>query len=265
VPLSERSWLNASAPIPQRVAALLAAMTLEEKIAQLSYDCSSSLNYSQDPWAATSLGSIGIECSSFPSPETFTVADRIARLRDYQLGALNTSRLGVPITFVVETSHCGAAGGTVFPMGISQGASWDVALVAEVAAAIALEARSWGASRGLSPEINVATDPRWGRSEENYGSDALLVAQMASAAVQALQGGASAPSDYLASPGSSIVAEAKHCCACECGPPICILSVQRLFGARPSLTPSHIPPSLTSLPLSLRWLLWPGRWRCQCG
>ena len=85
------------------------------------------------------------------------MACRIANLRAFQLAALNETRLGIPSTFVIETSHCGAAGGTIFPMGATQGSSWDVPLVGEVAAAIALEARAWGGSRGLSPEINVVT------------------------------------------------------------------------------------------------------------
>ena len=56
------------------------------------------------------------------------------------------------------------------------------------------------------------TDPRFGRTEENFGADALLVAAMATAAVQGLQGGSARPSEYLPNPNTSIVAEAKHCC-----------------------------------------------------
>jgi beta-glucosidase len=164
------------------------------------------------PWTNTSVGSMGIECTGVAGDvQTCDMACRIANLRRLQLAALNETRLGVPITFVTETSHCGAAGGTVFPMGATQGATWDVALVGEVAAAIALEARSWGTSRGLSPEINVVTDFRFGRTEENFGEDPLLVAHMARAAVLGLQGPGT-PDDYLADFNANIVAEAKHCC-----------------------------------------------------
>ena len=116
------------------------------------------MDWSSVPYRTTGVGSIGIECTGIPGNATACdMACRIANLRAFQLAALNETRLGIPSTFVIETSHCGAAGGTIFPMGATQGASWDVALVAEVAAAIAQEARAWGGSRGLSPEINVVT------------------------------------------------------------------------------------------------------------
>ena len=64
---------------------------------------------------------------------------RIAHLREVQLAFLNGTRLGIPVSFVIETSHCGAAGGTIFPMGVTQGASWNVSLAHEVGEAIAKE------------------------------------------------------------------------------------------------------------------------------
>jgi len=204
-----RPWL-APGPIAARVQALMAQMTNEEKAMQLVYECASSWNWSQASWASTGIGSVGIECSATVAGAT--VADRIASLRGYQQGALASSRLGIPATFVIETSHCGAAGGTIFPMGATQGASWNASLVGEIAAAIALEARAWGGDRGLSPEINVVTDPRFGRTEENFGEEPLLVATMAEAAVVGLQGGRQQPTEYLADATTGIVAEAKHCC-----------------------------------------------------
>ena len=105
------------------------AMTLEEKAAQLSADCSSSLNYTSEPWAQTSFGTIGIERSDCPNRDTLDMAGRISRLRQYQTDALALSRLGIPIAFHVKAPHCGAAGVTIFPMGITQGASWNVDLV----------------------------------------------------------------------------------------------------------------------------------------
>jgi beta-glucosidase-like glycosyl hydrolase len=208
-----RPWLNAAQPIAQRVSSLMAAMTLEEKISQLSYECPT-LQWNTTGFASTGIGSVGIECST-PAGDATTcdMTCRIAMLRQFQLDAIRTTRLGIPTTFVVETSHCGAAGGVVFPMGVTQGSTWDTELVGEVQAVIALEARSWGASRGLSPEISIVTDPRFGRTEENFASDPLLGTKMAKAAVIGLQGGVVSPADYLPSPNSSVAAEAKHCCA----------------------------------------------------
>ena len=84
----------------------------------------------------------------------------------------------------VYTSPAGAAGGTIFPMGVTQGASWNTTMVHHIGKAIAVEARAWGGDRGLSPEINVVTDPRFGRTEENFGEDPALVEAMAGATLQ---------------------------------------------------------------------------------
>lgn len=216
LPLSQRPWLAPGQPIAQRVASLIATMTLEEKAAQLAADCSSSLNYTLESWASTSFGTLGIECSAYANEGAVDMAGRIAIARQYQLDALRISRLGIPITFHTETSHSGAAGGTIFPMGITLGASFDADLVGDVFGVIGVEARAWGATRGLSPEINVATDPRFGRSEENFGSDPLLVSKLAERATIGLQGGIAAADDYLpglAAGASTVAAEAKHCLA----------------------------------------------------
>jgi beta-glucosidase-like glycosyl hydrolase len=212
VPLAQRAWLAPGQPIDARVRALLAVMTPDEKAMQLVYECADDLGagWNASSWAATSIGTVGIECSGY-APGT-SMSARIANLRAYQQGALAYSRLGLPVTFSIETSHCGAAGGTIFPMGATQGASWNVSLVGELAAAIAAEARAWGGSRGLSPEINPVTDPRFGRSEENWGEEPLLVARMARAAVIGLQGGLAQPTEYLPDPSIGLIAEAKHCC-----------------------------------------------------
>ena len=75
----------------------------------------------------------------------------------------------------------------------------------------------WTTISGLSPEINVITDPRFGRTEENFGEDPALVEAMAVAAVTGLQGGTQQPSEYLADATTGIVCEAKHCCAYGAG------------------------------------------------
>jgi beta-glucosidase len=207
-----RPWLAPGQPIAARVATLMAAMTDEEMASQLLYDCAGNIfsGYNATGWGSHSIGAMGIECSGYPSGSNMT--QRIAALRAFQQQNLQYSRLGIPISFVIETSHCGAAGGTIFPMGASQGATWNASLVREVAAAIALEARSWGGDRGLSPEISLSTDPRFGRTEENFGEEPLHGSVLAAAAVAGLQGGTAMPTDYLPAFDTAIVAEAKHCC-----------------------------------------------------
>eukprot|EP00759_Apiculatamorpha_spiralis_P003137 PhF_6_TR11529/c0_g1_i1/m.18475/K05349/bglX; beta-glucosidase len=214
IPHHQRPWLDASLPIAARVELLLKNMTLTEKICQLNHIFPPTLTYNAlpDPYKQGGVGTLSIESNPPLNPEQCDMSCRIATVRQMQLDLLQNTRLGIPATFLIETSHCGAAGGTVFPMGVTQGASWDVDLVKQVGQAIAIEARSWGGDRGLSPEINVVTDPRFGRTEENFGEDPLLVAMMAEYAVMGLQGGRDSPSDYLPNYNQTIVAEAKHCC-----------------------------------------------------
>jgi hypothetical protein len=72
-----------------------------------------------------------------------------------QAAFLNQSRLGIPVTFVEETLHGGMDDGTIFPMPCGMGSTWDAPLVAEIGAAIALEARAGGVDRAFSPELQV--------------------------------------------------------------------------------------------------------------
>ena len=91
-----------------------------------------------------------------------------------QAAIMNNSRLKIPVSFHQETLH-GAMAGVIFPMPVSQGATWNVQLVEQIASIIALEAWATGTDRGFSPELNVPTDPRFGRLEENFGEDPVLV------------------------------------------------------------------------------------------
>ena len=115
--------------------------------------------------------------------------------------------------FSAETLHSGGHPGcTIFPMPALQGSSWNLSLVQAIAESNALQARASGTNHGLSPVINVATDPRFGRTQEAFGEDPHLVGTMATAAVLGLQGadGAAGPSTYLGSPRTKIVSQAKH-------------------------------------------------------
>ena len=217
-----RPWLDATKSVPERVDLLMKAMTLSEMAQQLLHSMGS-LGF--DPTSASvqaaikagGHGAVTIEATDVINGSSCDAQCRVTRLRGLQVAFLNQTRLGIPISFVVETSHCGAAGGTIFPMGVTQGASWNTTLARDIGAAIAREARAWGADRGLSPEINVVTDPRFGRIEENFGEDPAHAAAFAVAAVTGLQGGGGQnASDYLPS-RDAIVAEAKHCCAYGAG------------------------------------------------
>lgn len=75
-----------------------------------------------------------------------------------------------------ETCHSGGLNGTtIFPMAATLGSSWNVSLVEEVGRQQGLQARAGGCSQALSPVVQVTTDPRWGRLEENYGKCGLFI------------------------------------------------------------------------------------------
>ena len=201
---SSTPWMDATKPVDARVAALLAQMTNAEKQAQAIHLTGGVTTAVQEQYGATGLGAFpGMGCATPTS---------LAAQNGMQAYFLNHSRLRVPVTFHFETLHGGGCGATIFPMPCLQGATWDTPLVHEVGRTVGAEASANGADRGFSPEINVCTDPRFGRTEENFGEDPALVAAMGVAAVTGLHGGnTGGPSAYL--PAGAIVSEAKHAAA----------------------------------------------------
>jgi beta-glucosidase len=104
---------------------------------------------------------------------------------------LENSRLGIPVIFHEECLHGHAAiGGTSFPQPIGLGATFNPALVEALFAMTAEEARLRGTHQALTPVVDVARDPRWGRVEETYGEDPYLVSRLGIAAVRGFQGDA---------------------------------------------------------------------------
>jgi beta-glucosidase len=102
---------------------------------------------------------------------------------------LENSRLGIPVMFHEECLHGHAApDGTSFPQPIALGATFNPELVESLFTMAALEARLRGAHHALTPVVDVAREPRWGRVEETYGEDPYLVSRMGIAAVRGFQG-----------------------------------------------------------------------------
>lgn len=99
------------------------------------------------------------------------------------------SRLGIPVMYHEECLHGQAAvGSTSFPQPIGLGATFNPELVEQLYAMTAEEARVRGAHQALTPVVDVARDPRWGRVEETFGEDPYLVTQLGMASVRGFQG-----------------------------------------------------------------------------
>ncbi len=110
------------------------------------------------------------------------------KINDIQRWFIEETHLGIPMLAFDEALHgLVRKGATAFPQSIGMAASWDTTLMSQVAAAIALETKARGIRMVLSPVVNLATDPRWGRVEETYGEDPLLSSCFGVAYVKAME------------------------------------------------------------------------------
>jgi len=102
---------------------------------------------------------------------------------------IEETRLGIPVALQSE-NLCGypAAGGTLFPAMINLASTWEPELAGRIAEVIGRESRAVGINSAMSPVIDVARDPRWGRMYETYGEDPYLVGRMGVEYIKAMQG-----------------------------------------------------------------------------
>jgi len=133
-----------------------------------------------------------------------------------QLALREKARVFVPVTFFCETTHAGGIqGSTIFPMPVTLGQSWNTTLMQAVGRQIGLQARASGCSQAMSPVLQVATDPRWGRMSENFGEDPHLVSEFGLASMRGIMGEANIgpqhnASTYLAQPELHPWCQGKH-------------------------------------------------------
>ncbi|WP_405015920.1 beta-glucosidase [Kitasatospora sp. NBC_00070] len=193
------AWRDTMLPPGARADALIAAMTLREKTAQLI-----------GVWVAAGEGGGEVAPHQHEMAEPL---DLDAQLRDGlgqltrsfgsvpvdpALGALSllrtqrrivaASRFGIPALAHEECLAGFAAwGATAYPVPLSWGATFDPELVRAMAAAIGRDLRAVGVHQGLAPVLDVVRDARWGRVEETIGEDPYLVGTVATAYVQGLE------------------------------------------------------------------------------
>lgn len=202
-------YKDAKAPIALRVRDLLARMTLDEKNAQITAiwarkaEIIDELAFS--PAKASTAFPDGIGHITRPSDKRGvpgitgaaggtaarwrTPAETIAFVNAVQRWALEETRLGIPVLFHEESLHgYMATEATMFPQAIALAGSFDRDLVRDVSSVIAREVRVRGVPLVLSPVVDIARDPRWGRIEETFGEDPYLGGEMGLAAVEGLQG-----------------------------------------------------------------------------
>jgi len=180
------SWTNAQLDPARRAALLLAELTLDEKMAQVSCYFPVDITDTADFPERFPHGIGEVSCLETRSARTL---DEVTSFqRRIQTQAMARSRLGIPAIFHME-GMCGAylPGATSFPSGMARGASWDVELESEIAAIVGRQERALGITHTLAPVLDVSRDPRMGRHGESYSEDPTLAAALGVAAVHGLQ------------------------------------------------------------------------------
>ncbi|WP_427919384.1 glycoside hydrolase family 3 N-terminal domain-containing protein [Streptomyces sp. cg40] len=214
-------YRDPNTPVDTRVRDLLARMTLREKVGQLNQRMYGWDAYRRTPEgfhltdalrAETTrfagLGALyglfradawsGVDHSNGPGAQ-----DSAALAELVQRHVIDSSRLGIPALFVEEVPHGHMAlDGTVLPVNLAVGATWDPDLYERAAAHAAAELRARGAHLALVSALDIARDPRWGRTEECFGEDPHLAARLTEALVRGMQG---EPADGFAADKAPVV------------------------------------------------------------
>jgi beta-glucosidase len=174
----------ASKSVESRVNELLAKMTLEEKLQQLTLLADNQVNESE---AAKPIGGV------------FSLTDPV-QINKLQHIAVERSRLHIPILFAFDTIH---GYRTIFPIPLGTASSFDPSVAADDHRIGAMETAAVGIKQVYSPMVDVSHEPRWGRISEGGGEDPYLGSVMAAARVKAAQG-----NDYSAA--DKVVTSVKH-------------------------------------------------------
>jgi beta-glucosidase len=195
------AYLNTALSAERRTRDLLSRMTLKEKVAQMLCIWDQKRNTlvddqgNFDPEKAEAyfkeklgLGQVGRPSDAGGGRNARQMAELTNAIQKF---FLEKSRLGIPVIFHEECLHGHAAiDATSFSQPIGLGATFDPELVQKLFEMTAEEARVRGTHQALTPVVDVAREPRWGRVEETYGEDPYLVASMGIAAVKGFQGDA---------------------------------------------------------------------------
>ncbi|MFC4386647.1 glycoside hydrolase family 3 N-terminal domain-containing protein [Gracilibacillus marinus] len=193
--------------IAQQVEQLLKKMTLKEKVGQLNqklygwqvykrngdtYELTDMFKqhveefqgvgalyglFRADPWSGVHFG------NGIPVEDSLIVTNLV------QQYVKENTRLGIPVLFSEECPHGHQAlDSTVFPTNIGAGATWNPELQRKVSEYVSTELKEKGVHLGLVSTLDIARDPRWGRTEECFSEDPYLSARMTEAVVKGMQG-----------------------------------------------------------------------------
>lgn len=177
-------YMDSSLTAEERALDLLARMTLDEKIGQMTQVEKNSIPAGDV--TRYFIGSILSGGGGYPARNT---PKGWAEMVDtFQEAALAT-RLGIPILYGVDAvhGHGNLYGATIFPHNIGLGAAGDPELVEQIGRATAEEMLATGIPWNFAPVLAVVRDIRWGRTYEAYGENTGLVTRLGAAYLRGLQ------------------------------------------------------------------------------
>jgi len=195
---SNSPYKNPELPVEERVEDLLARMTLEEKIGQMTLIEKGSIN----PNDITSRFIGGLLSGGGGSPDNNTAEGWAEMVDGFQDYALQT-RLDIPLIYGVDAvhGHANMHGAVVFPHNIGLGAANNPDLMRDIGQVTAKEMIATGIYWNYGPAVSVPQDVRWGRTYEGYSENTDIVSSLASAYLQGMQGeDLAAPDAVLGTP-----------------------------------------------------------------
>ena len=176
-------YMNSSLSAEERTEDLIGRMSVEQKIDQMTCLVTITPDIPDfKDYIPKGIGHVG----------AFTTADNVGKIAQYvyelQHFLTQETELGIPALI-----HCEACAGAqfteadVFPSAVAQASTFDTDLISKMAEVIRQQMYHVGFRQALSPVVDIARDPRWGRTTETYGEDPTLTAAMASAFTKGLQ------------------------------------------------------------------------------
>jgi beta-glucosidase len=220
-----------------KVEALLAKMTLEEKAGQLNQYSGYEIITGNIDESKISNRNLLVKKGLVGSVLNVLGTDDVEKAQRY---AVEETRLGIPLIFAFDVIH---GYRTIFPIPLAEAASWDLDAMERSARIAAIEAAAAGQNWTFAPMVDVSQDPRWGRVMEGSGEDTYLGAQIAKARVRGFQG------DDL-SRHDTIAATAKHFAAY--GEVVAGRDYNNVDISRRKLWETHLPPFKAALDEGVR-------------
>ena len=206
--------------IKQRVSELLAQMTLQEKIRQLGgywfYELQTKGQLDLEKVRVKLKDGVG-QITRIAGAGNLTPLEAAKAYNQIQKFLLEETRLGIPTINHEECcSGLMALESTVYPQMIGLASTFQPELARKMTQQIRKQMLAIGARQGLAPVLDVGRDPRWGRIEETFGEDPLLVSQFGKAYIQGLQG--EDPAQAVMATGKHFIGHAFSQGGLNCGP-----------------------------------------------